>query len=127
MPEDGQLGDEADVFILSHQKAYAGAVIPKDVLNKVKKAQKDMMGKLDIRMSIILERGTKPVPTLVSLGTYMTSTKNKDYPLVANGINLAKEMKFRLSDVSNSSLSNGDFVPFLVTPDYFDFLQTDKK
>ncbi|MBD2798145.1 hypothetical protein ID856_16690 [Xenorhabdus sp. 18] len=127
LPDDGQLGNDADVFILSHQKAYAGAVIPKDVLDRIKKAQKDMMGKLDIRMSIILERGTKPVPTLISLGTYMTSAKNKDYPLVANGINLAKEMKFRLSDVSNSSLSNGEFVPFLVTPDYFDVFRTDKK
>ncbi|CDG20362.1 conserved exported protein of unknown function [Xenorhabdus poinarii G6] len=127
LPDDGQLGDKADIFILSHQKTYAGAVIPKDVLDKIKKAQKDMMGKLNIRMSIILERGNKPVPTLISLGTYMTSAKNKDYPLVADGINLAKEMKFRLSDVSNSALSNGEFVPFLVTSDYFDFLRKDKK
>ncbi|WP_340610356.1 DUF7424 family protein [Xenorhabdus bharatensis] len=125
-PEKG-LSHDADVFILSHQKTYAGALIPKDVLDRIKKAQKDMMGKLDIRMTIILERGVKPVPTLINLGTYVTSAKNKDYPVVASGINLAKEMKFRLSDVSNSSLSTGELVPFLVTPDYFDFLQAAKK
>ncbi|PHM68899.1 hypothetical protein [Xenorhabdus sp. KJ12.1] len=125
-PENG-LSHDADVFILSHQKTYAGALIPKDVLDRIKKAQKDMMGKLDIRMTIILERGSKPVPTLVSLGTYLTSAKNKDYPVVASGINLAKEMKFRLSDVSNSALSTGELVSFLVTPDYFDFLQAAKK
>ncbi|PHM33556.1 hypothetical protein Xmau_04515 [Xenorhabdus mauleonii] len=127
LPDGGQLGSKADVFILSHKEAYAGAVIPKNVLAKIKKAQKDMMGKLDIRMSVILEKGAKPVPTLISLGTYMTSGKNKDYPLVANGVNLAKEMKFRLSDVSNTALSNGEFVPFLVTPDYFNSFRTDKK
>ncbi|WP_426575478.1 DUF7424 family protein (plasmid) [Xenorhabdus stockiae] len=125
-PENG-LSHDADVFILSHQKTYAGALIPKDVLDRIKKAQKDMMGKLDIRMTIILERGVKPVPTLINLGTYVTSAKNKDYPVVASGINLAKEMKFRLSDVSNSALSTGELVPFLVTPDYFDFLQAAKK
>ncbi|MDX7989238.1 hypothetical protein FE392_18310 [Xenorhabdus sp. 12] len=126
-PDNGQLGNKAEVYILSQKKAYAGAVIQKNVLAKIKKAQKDMMGKLDIRMSVILEKGSKPVPTLISLGTYMTNAKNKDVPLVANGVNLAKEMKFRLSDVSNSALSNGEYVPFLVTPDYFDSFRADKK
>ncbi|MCP9268660.1 hypothetical protein M5U04_11280 [Xenorhabdus sp. XENO-1] len=122
---DGQL-DGANIYIYSHEDIYAGVMINSHVLDKIKKAKKDI-GKLDIRMSVTLEKGSKPLPTLVSLGTYMTSSKIKDYPIVASRVALSKEMKFRLSDVSNSSLSDGQFVPVLVTPEYFDFSESDKK
>ncbi|WP_047681200.1 MULTISPECIES: hypothetical protein [Xenorhabdus] len=124
--EKGAQFDGANFYVYSHEDVFAGVMIDSHVLERVKKAKKDI-GKLDIKMSVIVEKGAKPLPTLVSLGTYMTSSKIKDYPIVFSRVALGKEMKFRLSDVSNSSLSNGQFIPILVTPDYFDFLQSDKK
>ncbi|OTA14597.1 hypothetical protein Xvie_03534 [Xenorhabdus vietnamensis] len=121
--DNTKLGN-ADIYIASTKDVYAGVMISADTLNKVRKAQKEAMEKFDIRMSVILERGKKPVPPLINMGSFLTGAKAKDEPMLAGWMGFAtKELKFRLSDVSNAALAQGEFAPILVTHEYFDFPQ----
>ncbi len=111
----------ADIYLLSNDSVYLGAMLLPDAVQRLKAAKKDMPTDLDIGMTVILQKGQQPIPNIAVLSSYMTGIETKNSPIIIAKVAIeAKEVKFKLSDISNNILSEGKPVPILVTETYFE-------
>lgn len=110
---------DTDIYIFSNKDVYAGVILTKEAAARIKSVKKGLPDDLKLELTLIFEKGQKPIPNIAALGTYMTGSETKNSPIIAGRVAIeAKEVKFKLSDVSNSELSQGKAIPVLVNVEY---------
>lgn len=73
-----------------------------------------MPGFISYQMTLVLEKGKLPIPNIAAMSVFMTGTEAKNKPLIASRVGIVgKEVRFKLSDVSNALLESGNIAPVL--------------
>ncbi|WP_265498558.1 DUF7424 family protein [Providencia rustigianii] len=110
---------DTDIYIFSTNDVYAGVILNKDAAARIKSAKKGLPDDMKLELTLIIEKGQKPIPNIAALGVYMTGLETNNSPIISRRVVIeGKEVKFKLSDVSNSELSEGKAIPVLVKVDY---------
>ncbi|WP_368888543.1 DUF7424 family protein [Morganella morganii] len=104
----------AEIYILSNDELYAGVMITPEAIKRLKSAKKSSPGDLKLQMTLVLEKGNLPIPDIAAMSVFMTGTEAKNKPLIASRVGIAgKEVRFKLSDVSNALIESGNIAPVL--------------
>ncbi|WP_272521691.1 DUF7424 family protein [Providencia sp. PROV202] len=126
--DDNPKAVDAEIYVFANKITYAGIVLMGDTANKLANAKKSSPGELNLAMTLVLEKGKQPIPNIAALGVYMTGIESKNSPITLGGVKIeGKEIKLRLSDVSNSMIENGKITSVLVKAEYLEGLLTQLK
>lgn len=107
---------DTDIYIVSTDDVYVGAIMGKDVISRMNSLKKEMPTDLNIKLTLNIEKGKQPIPNVALLGSYMTGVESKNSPILISKIAIeSKSIKVKLSDVSNSLLTSGKVTPVLVS------------
>ncbi|EBU8699404.1 hypothetical protein INA60_001431 [Salmonella enterica] len=107
-----------DVYLYSYGSIMAGIGAKKELISRIRQAERDIPSGMDFGITINVNKGTKPFPkTITLLGVFA----DKDYPVPVGNLDFnMKKVALTLSDVSVQSLLEDGAVPFMVKPEYFD-------
>lgn len=126
--DDNPKAVDAEIYVFANKITYAGIVLMGDTATKLANAKKSSPGELNLAMTLVLEKGKQPIPNIAALGVYMTGIESKNSPMTLGGIKIeGKEIKLRLSDVSNSMIENGKITSVVVKAEYLEGLLTQLK
>lgn len=104
----------AGIYIFSNDELYAGMMITPETIKRLQSAKKSAPGDLKLQMTLVLEKGKLPIPNIAAMSVFMTGTEAKNKPLIASRVGIVgKEVRFKLSDVSNALLESGNIAPVL--------------
>lgn len=109
---------KSDVYLYSYGSIMAGIGAKKELISRIKQAEKDMPSGMDFGITVNVNKGAQPFPkTITLLGVFA----DKDYPVLVGNLDFnMKKVALTLSDVSVQSLLEDGKVPFIVEPEYFD-------
>ncbi|MBK5143197.1 hypothetical protein I2494_05625 [Budviciaceae bacterium BWR-B9] len=115
MDEPTNMAD-TDIYIVSSKKhrTLAGIVLNKDLIERIRKAQKNAMNKMDFDISVTINRGDNTLSGYM-VGVYQTFPDGKKVPASFAPLNWenAKTLTFTLSDVSTEQLFTDSSYTFL--------------
>lgn len=95
-----------DFMVYSNNSSLMSIAITNEARNKIKKAEKDIMGSLDFNISLTLSKGKQSFPVGLLVGNYVTTSKLKNEPVAVMDfdINKLKEVNIKLSNVATDYL-----------------------
>ncbi|EJD6411204.1 hypothetical protein M0L70_RS16145 [Providencia rettgeri] len=119
---------DTEIYVFSNKITYASIVLDDDAAKRLASAKKTSPGELNLAMTLVLEKGKQPIPNIAAIGVYMTGIESKNSPFSIGRVKIeAKEIKLRLSDVSNSMIESGKITSVLVKAEYLEQLLTQLK
>ncbi|MDY7522456.1 hypothetical protein SBO61_30755, partial [Bacillus thuringiensis] len=106
---------DADIYIFSQGDILAGVYMDKNLIQKIKKHEKDAIGSFDFSISVKVNSDGKP-ETLKVIGAFMKGKNFNNHPAIVQNLEWKGKdpITFSLSDVSIESLMRNGSVPFLV-------------
>lgn len=114
-----------DIYLYSDGNILAGIGAKKELISRIKQAERDMPSGMDFNITINVIKGDSPLPKIV---TVLGSFADKTYPVLVRNLDFKiKKVPLTLSDVSVQSLLEDGAVPFMVKPDYFDVFKANKE
>ncbi|EHJ3655110.1 hypothetical protein J9T75_000245 [Salmonella enterica] len=107
-----------DVYLYSDGNIMAGIGAKKELISRIKQAEKDIPSGMDFDITINVNKGEQPLPKKITvLGVFA----GKGYPVLVRNLDFRiKKVPLTLSNVSVQSLLEDGAVPFMVKPEYFD-------
>lgn len=119
---------DAEIYIVSNKDVYAGVLITSDTPKKLAEAKKSSPGDLNLEMTLVLEKGKEAIPNIALVGAYMTGIESKNSPILLGRVAIeGKEIKLKLSDVSNSLIEKGSIAPVLIKSEMLEKLVSNLK
>lgn len=114
---------DTDLYILSQEKVIAGVMLTEQARERLKNAEKNAMGSFNFNVSVLLKKNKQEIPKAIVISSIYSNPKGDVFPMLNKKLSITKmDAKFTLSDVSVKLLMNDGFVPVLVEPEYFEYV-----